>query len=83
MQELVLSGSSVFTSAIATCPAGKKLIGGAFAVEGSVGDGVNGPRVIKSRKFNNETWLVVAVAPDGWSPARLWSVTAFAYCVNP
>jgi hypothetical protein len=82
VQETTASGASVFTSAIATCPAGTKLIGGAFAINGSVGDSVNGPRVIKSHKHNGETWFVQVVAPDGYSPARTYFVTAYAYCVN-
>ena len=78
-----MSDASVFTSAIAACPAGKKLIGGAFSIQGFVGDGENGPRVLTSRKFNGETWIVQAVAPNGYSPTRVYSVTAVAYCVNP
>jgi hypothetical protein len=38
--------------------------------------------VIFNRKWNGQTWFVQAVAPDGYSPARLYFVTAFAYCVN-
>ena len=77
-----MSDTSVFTTAIATCPAGKKIISGSFAIQGAVGDGTNGPRVLSSRKFNGETWLVQAVAPNGYSPERTYFVSAFAYCVN-
>src|SRR5262245_53035209 len=82
VQETTQSGTSVFTSAIAAYPPGKRIIGGSFAIQGQVGDGVNGPRVLLSRKFNGETWFVEAVAPDNYSPTRTYFVTAFAHCVN-
>jgi hypothetical protein len=82
VEESATSGDSVFTSALAACPAGKRVIGGSFAIQGQVGDGVNGPRVLTSRKLNGETWFVQAVAPNGYSPTRIYAVTAFAHCVN-
>jgi hypothetical protein len=77
------SDTSAFTSAIAACPAGKRIIGGAFQILGQVGDGEgHGPRVLISRKFNGETWFVQAVTPSGYSPTRTYTVTALAHCVN-
>lgn len=82
VMETTTSNTSVFTTAIAACPSGTRIIGGGFAVNGALGDGVNGPRVLTSRKFNGETWFVMVVAPDNYSPTRTYTVTADAYCVN-
>ena len=38
VEEQETSGTSSFTSAIAACPAGKRIIGGAFQILGAVGD---------------------------------------------
>ena len=58
------------------------MIGGAFQILGVVGDGQVGPRVLMNRKWNGETWIVQVVAPNGYSPTRIYSVTSFAHCVN-
>jgi hypothetical protein len=77
------SGTSSFTSAIAECPPGKRIIGGAFQVLGAVGDPEgHGPRVLSSRKWNGESWMVSVVAPTGYSPTRTYVVYAMAHCVN-
>ena len=83
VEESETSGTSAFTSAIAECPAGKRVIGGAFSIQGVVGNDVGtGPRVIGNQKWNQETWIVQVVAPSGYSPLRTYSVTSMAHCVN-
>ena len=77
------SQTSVFTTAVAECPAGKRLIGGGFAILGAVGDAEgDGPRVLRNHKWNGESWIVDAVAPNGYSPTRQYTVFAYAHCVN-
>jgi hypothetical protein len=83
VEQTETSGTSVFVSATAACPAGKRVIGGAFQILGAVGDAEGfGPRVLMNRKWNGETWIVQVVAPNGYSPTRTYSVTSFAHCVN-
>ena len=83
VEEAETSSTSSFVTVIAACPPGKRVIGGSFQILGQVGDAEgDGPRVLFSRKWNGETWIVQVVAPTGYSPERTYSVTSFAHCVN-
>jgi len=83
VEETATSGTSTFVTVTASCPAGKRVIGGAFRILGAVGDPEgHGPRVLSNQKWNGETWIVQVVAPSGYSPTRTYTVTAMAHCVN-
>lgn len=77
--------NSVFATVFVNCPAGTTLTGGGGAIQGLVGDGVNGPRMIRNQPFNPNQWIVSAVSPDEWRTNgnnAFWQVDGYALCAS-
>ena len=62
----------------ATCPAGKRVIGGGNNTNKIVVGGGFGPLVYLSRPSSNTGWRVGMAA----SPAQSWTLTVYAVCAN-
>jgi hypothetical protein len=82
--QLVTATSAVnstdFKSASATCPAGKKVIGG-----GAQANGLTSAELLVTQAYPDGTnnRFVAGVWEDEGRTADTWSVTAFAICANP
>src|SRR5688572_9993251 len=70
--------NSVNKSQTATCPAGKKVLGGAGRIDGGAAAGEVG--LVSATPLANGTGFTVSAAEDANGTSGAWSITAIAFC---